>query len=329
MAVKLSVIIPVYNVERYLEQCLQSVYEQSLSTDEFEVIVINDGTEDNSVEIVRRYAEQHCNIHFINQINQGLSATRNNGIRYAKGNYILCLDSDDFLLPETLSALLEKAISNDLEVLRADYQNCEENGTLLPKPADNVQRRPYYDQIVDGNTLYEKIYCKEFFSPLMLMKRTFLLKHDLFFEEGRYFEDVEFAFRLSRVARRVMYLPSVFYVYRLRNNSITHTVSEKKILDMRDIILKLKSYPNISSSTRFVMEENITSLFVFMLFRIAEGGVSMRSNVLQKVSAMNLKLRVSGMLKEVIVSFLFNILGIKIIPLLSVLLKIKTYKTVL
>ena len=95
---KLSYIVPVYNVEAYLDKCLQSLYNQSLELVDFEVVIINDGSSDNSLKIIEKYRSLYQNITLIDQENQGLSVARNNGIGQAKGDYILCVDSDDFLI---------------------------------------------------------------------------------------------------------------------------------------------------------------------------------------------------------------------------------------
>lgn len=98
-----SIIIPIYNVEQYIEQCFTSIYAQDISEDIFEVIAVNDGTPDNSMSIVKTIASQHKNLVIINQENQGLSVARNTGLDHAKGEYIWFVDSDDWLTKDSLS----------------------------------------------------------------------------------------------------------------------------------------------------------------------------------------------------------------------------------
>ena len=114
---KLSYIVPVYNVEAYLDKCLRSLYNQSLELADFEVVIINDGSSDSSIEIIEKYRTLYQNITLIEQENQGLSVARNNGINHAKGDYILCVDSDDFLIQDSISNLLQKAIDLNLDVV--------------------------------------------------------------------------------------------------------------------------------------------------------------------------------------------------------------------
>ena len=105
---KLSIIVPVYNVERYIRPCLESIYRQNLDDTDFEVIIINDGTKDRSMEVIADLISLHDNITVINQENQGLSVVRNNGIALAKGEYVLMPDSDDLLIDNSLPIILSR-----------------------------------------------------------------------------------------------------------------------------------------------------------------------------------------------------------------------------
>lgn len=318
---KLSFIVPVYNVEDYLNDCLQSLYNQSLSISDFEIVIINDGSTDGSVEIIQQYVERYDNIRFFDQPNQGLSATRNRGMQYAVGEYLLFIDSDDFLLPNTVSILLSKAIENELDILRGEYQHCTERGQMLPKGKGSNKKSLFADKIVDGNVLYQSIFCEEFYSPLLLMKRRFLIENTLFFVQGMYFEDIDFALRISLIAKRVMYFPLTFYVYRIRQNSITHTINEKKIKDLISIVLTLRGssrQTSICAETQYVIEENVTRLFVYLLLRLAELPAEKYTPLIQLLEINRIRpLSVSGGLKECIISLLYNSCSIHSIPLLA------------
>lgn len=326
-SMKLSFIVPVYNVEDYLCNCLESLYNQSLPLNEFEIVIINDGSTDNSYTIAKQYSEKYDNIRLIDQKNHGLSYTRNLGIENASGEYVLCVDSDDFLVANTIPLLLQQAIDNDLDILRAEYQNSNEQGHLMPKNGLEKDRSLYKGKVVDGDTLYQYLYCTEFYSPLLLMKRSFVLENNLFFEPGLYFEDIDFAIRVSMVAKRVMYLSEIFYIYRLREGSITHSISEKKLTDMAFIILKLRSYsvlPGCHAQTRKVIEENITRLSTFLLLRLSELSSPKRNLIIKPLLDRELRpLLVSGGLKEKIVSSLFNSFGAAAISFLSPIVRLK------
>ena len=117
-----SVILPIYNVENYIDKCLNSIYSQKIDDELFEVIAVNDGSPDNSMEIVRKYVEYHSNLHIVNKENGGVSSARNEGIRIANGKYLLFIDPDDLIIPNSLIQLLDKLNTNcevELYILRS------------------------------------------------------------------------------------------------------------------------------------------------------------------------------------------------------------------
>lgn len=117
----LSIVLPVYNVEKYVRPCMESIFHQGLCDDDFELIIVNDGSTDHSMEVIADIIAQHANITVINQRNQGLSVARNHGNAKAKGEYVLMLDSDDLLVPDSLPYLLEKALSSKADIIVADF----------------------------------------------------------------------------------------------------------------------------------------------------------------------------------------------------------------
>ena len=118
---KLSIIVPVYNVEKYIRPCIESIFRQGLDDADYEVIIVNDGTKDRSMEMIADIIAAHQNIAVINQENQGLSVARNNGIKVAKGEYILMPDPDDLLIENSLKPLLEKALETKVDLVVADF----------------------------------------------------------------------------------------------------------------------------------------------------------------------------------------------------------------
>lgn len=233
---KLSIIVPVYNVEKYIETCVESIYNQGLSNDEFEVIIINDGSTDNSLSIANKLAERHSNISLFSQVNQGLSATRNHGIQKAKGTYLLFLDSDDLLIGNTLRTLLDTAYSNQVDILKADYikagnQEIEKgidiskDHTILP----SIIKTGEQGFIEDYDPMYSYVW-------QFLFKRRFILDNSLSFLEGKYFEDVAYTIEAYLKASKFIAIPLKFYVYRQNDSSIMATMNVKKLYSMNDII---------------------------------------------------------------------------------------------
>lgn len=125
----LSIIVPIYNVEQYVRACIESIYRQGLDEDRFEVVLVNDGTKDKSMEVIADIIQQHKNITVINQENQGLSMARNNGMAIAKGEYLLMPDSDDLLIENSVKPLLEKALETKADMVVADFVEMNDKET--------------------------------------------------------------------------------------------------------------------------------------------------------------------------------------------------------
>lgn len=234
--IKLSVIIPVYNVEKYVGNCIESIYNQGLSMNDFEVIFINDGSTDNSLSILQKYEKQHVNVKVISQNNQGLSASRNNGLKIAKGEYILFVDSDDFLIENRLSKMLDIALQNQVDILKGDFvkaNNCEiEAGLKIPNNKLDIPMPVKTGEqgfIEDYNPMCSYVW-------QFLFKRQFLEVNGLFFLEGKYFEDVAYTIEAYLRAKKIIILPLKFYVYRQNDSSILATMNVKKLYSMNDII---------------------------------------------------------------------------------------------
>ena len=114
---KLTILISLYNKEKYIERCLKSLIEQDVSPNMYEIIIVDDGSKDSGGLIVQNYAKKHQNIKLISQLNQGASAARNRGLEAASGDYLYFLDADDYLNTNVLNYLLELGEQNDLEIL--------------------------------------------------------------------------------------------------------------------------------------------------------------------------------------------------------------------
>lgn len=326
----LSIVIPVYNVEPYLEDCVSSVYRQSLPLDRFEVILINDGSTDDSFRLAQKLASEHPNMKVIDQKNRGLSAVRNRGIRMAGGTYILFLDSDDFLYENTITPLLDKVLSDDLDVLRFEYWGVDESGKrLFPSPY-RAKRSLYEGHVISGTDLFEKIYNQELFAWLSFIKRNFLLEEKVFFEEGMFFEDIEFSLRVALKAHRCMYLSSCLYAYRQRPASILHTFSKKKVKDVISIVESLQNYlkdPSLRRSFKTIIRQIRTQLIVSVLLRISDTSVYKdRRELLDLMKEKEIVyLHPVNRPRELIVSILYNVLGKNIMNILHPVSRVRLY----
>lgn len=227
---KVSIIIPIYNVEDYLRECLESVLSQTLK--EFEIIVINDGSTDNSLSILMEYQNQFEHFILVNQTNKGLSAARNIGLRLAKGEFVYFLDSDDYITSNAMQLCYQEAKINDLDILIFDAKNfSNENLGVVPffrpcLPTTVLQGGDFFIDFYSSID-YNAAVCYQFF------RRSFLLNNDLKFYERIIHEDELFTFESLLMADRVKYVSMPLYYRRIRSGSITTGgVSEEKVLSL-------------------------------------------------------------------------------------------------
>lgn len=219
---KLSIIIPIYNVKEYITECLASVYSGDLT--DFEVICIDDCGTDNSIKMAKKYIKDNKieNLRIIkHEKNKGLSAARNTGIKAANGEYICLLDSDDMIIANELNKLVNYAKSKKLDILEASYAEIFETnmnikvGTKIRKDKTEILNGDeyFYKSTLDG-TFVPMAWCK-------LYRKDYLLKNKYEFKEGLKFEDEEFSPRVIIGTKRIQYIDKEFYIYRRRDNSIT------------------------------------------------------------------------------------------------------------
>ena len=231
---EISVVIPVYNVDKYLATCLDSIQAQTFS--DIDIICINDGSTDDSGEILHRYATKDHRIKIINQANAGLSAARNIGIMASESKYIAFIDSDDYILPDFLERLYKTAEQNQSDICGCNFFKLHHN-TLTAK----------------NNSAAEQIYTPAL--PILLDKRNFVhfsvwnklyrreLIQNIKFINGIYFEDWVFNSCVFAKAKNFTWINEKLYVYRIRNDSIMRSkFSEKKLNDYVIGINKVHEY---------------------------------------------------------------------------------------
>lgn len=223
-----SIIIPVYNVEKYLRQCLDSVFRQTFS--DYEVICIEDGSIDCSLGILKDYAAEHQMKILINDKNRGLSYARNRGLEAAEGEYILFLDSDDYISENLLEILAEELQKEDYDFLTFDSKIFYEED-VKHVLAYELTRKNRYPDVYGGQELYILQLKQGDYEPTVWQycyNRQFLEENALRFIVGRYNEDEPFSFNAFMKARRIRVLSVVLHYYRIRNGSI---MSPEKIVE--------------------------------------------------------------------------------------------------
>lgn len=211
---KVSVIVPVYNVESYLEKCLESLVNQTLK--DIEIIIVNDGSPDNSQKIIDRYTKKYKNIKAYLKENGGLSDARNYGLKKASGKYIAFLDSDDYVTTDMYESMYKKAISGNFDMVVCDlnyiyddkivkaYSNIKDDTTNIKKTMLNIYP-----------AAWNKIFKKDLFNK------------NIEFKKGVWFEDVEFIYRLLPYVKKIGVVHEHFNQYVQRLGSITSTVNPK------------------------------------------------------------------------------------------------------
>ena len=233
-----SIIIPVYNVARYLEDCLNSVIQQTFS--DWEAICINDGSTDGSLSQLEKIAEQDNRFIIINQYNQGQAAARNNGLDIASGEYILFLDSDDYLHPDCLKIISQEIGDKDMLCFNGQLYLENENRHL---PADTLEEA----DDISGYTYYcQHYFDKRHFSivcvVLQCYRRLFIEQNNIRFYPGIYHEDNLFTPVAFYHAHHIKVINKSLYHYRIREGSTMTNKTTKHVYDMLIVANQLADF---------------------------------------------------------------------------------------
>lgn len=237
MGIKLSVIVPIYKVEQYLRKCIDSLLHQDLSQEEYEIILVDDGSPDNCGDICEEYAGRFAQVKVIHRENGGLSAARNSGIEVARGRFVQFVDSDDYLEPNVLKTLTEKMEADQLDILRFNYRNVNERYEVFEPNKVSKPFVDYRDEVCDGLTFLSERLGFGCYAWQFMIKRELL--EDCTFKEGIYFEDTEWTPRVLLKAQRMTSIDLMVYNYLFREGSITQSVDEKKKRKVLDDKMRL------------------------------------------------------------------------------------------
>lgn len=235
-----SIIVPVYNVERYLEQCILSILSQTYR--DFELLLIDDGSTDLSGVICDKYAHHDSRIVVYHKCNGGLSSARNVGISNAKGKYVIFVDSDDYWCsPFALNSLLECAVQNNADIVRGEVSYVDETGAYL---WDNrtKQKTKCANIPLSNASFISNIICGKWWVWISLYKADKLLK---FNEEQKFQEDIDFHIKLFSQKLKCVYLPLVFYSYRIRQGSLVNSINKASLYDSFKLCYTFKEYSNL------------------------------------------------------------------------------------
>lgn len=235
---KFSIVVPIYNVESYLSECLDSILNQTFQN--YEIICINDASTDKSYEILLKYAEKNKQIKVINNSsNKGLSYSRNCGIKEAVGEYILFVDSDDMLCRDSLDVLDSIIKKEEVEMVCYEYLVKLEGKVAKEKNITSHGYEALDGKVKAGQEFFIEMAKNKYFvvsAWQYLISREFLLNNNLWFYEGIVHEDILFMFQCVLKATKIRYINEKIYTYRGRDNSITSTINEYR-LDSLIIVL--------------------------------------------------------------------------------------------
>ena len=241
---KVSVIVPIYNVEKYLEKCINSLLSQTL--EDIQIILVNDGSKDNSGNIAREYEKNNKNrIIYVEKENGGLSDARNYGLKYATGDFIAFLDSDDYIEKNAYEEMYNKAIEENADYVECDFIWEFPNKIRVDKqyPYKNKKEMLSFVRVVAWNKL---------------IKRQLIIDNNLEFPKGFRYEDVEFTYKLIPFVNKFAYVDKPFIHYVQREGSIANVQNERtaEIFTVLDNVIEFYKKNNIYEKYRDEIEYN-------------------------------------------------------------------------
>ena len=306
---KLSIIVPIYNVAPYLRKCVDSLLAQDIS--DYEIILVDDGSNDDSGAIADEIVKEAMGngqwaidnesnrqspiansptLRVIHQENAGLSAARNTGIAVAQGDYILFVDSDDYLQPNVLGTLMEQVGRDNLDVLRFRYQNVRESGEAFAPYKDMTNYNDYSPISTDGLTFLNERMGTQCYAVQFLVRREIVLLEQ--FTPGIYFEDTDWTPRMLLRAERVASADLVVYNYLWREGSITLSQKDmakqrKQLQDKMRLLERLNKWGNQVADRRW-FDSMISSLVVNVVGIIASTFYDERKEYIRQIKALNI-----------------------------------------
>lgn len=228
-----SFIVTVYNMEKYVADCLDSIINQTTTDYDYEVVVVNDGSKDSSLSIIREYENKYPNVIVVDQSNGGLSNARNNGLKVATGRWVWFIDSDDMVERNSLSIIRKFEKEHDAEAIIFSVENFSDEERYIAFDRKNIKGDIYTGRdMIESNDLTCQV-------PFTIYKRAYLVENNFQMVEGIYHEDLEFSPRTYYGLQSVGVIKDIMYYRRITPNSITHAVNFKKNFDLLIVLNSL------------------------------------------------------------------------------------------
>lgn len=247
----LSIVIAAYNVDRFIEKCVISCNNQNLNNEDYEILVINDGSNDDTLLKIKQLSLKIFNLVFISQPNGGLGAARNTGLSYAKGEYIWFIDGDDFLQENCLQKIVDKIKINKLDILFLNYAIIDKDYKLINSSANKIE---FEKEIISGGEFYEEFFSKSY-TWLYIFRKSIFLQNDIKFMEKINMQDSEILPKIMIYSKKISYLNSVSYYYYQQENSFTNSKEGEKRYNYFLSIIKVKN--SLIVSMNETKEKNI------------------------------------------------------------------------
>lgn len=239
----LSIIVPLYNAEPYIETCISSILGSDLNIRDYEVIIVNDGSTDNGPAIAQKIVDQHSNMQLIHQENQGLSVARNTGIKKCNGNYFWCVDADDYV-DKNLRLIVDCINNNNLDILAVKELKVKENNDVIGVHCFHPSVP--YEKVITGTEAIIAGYSPSSACAL-IVRRQFVEDCGVLFKPGIAHQDVEWTYRLFPHAQRVLFSHITPYYYVHHADSISQSINpEKKLKYILDDVIIIKSFESLA-----------------------------------------------------------------------------------
>jgi glycosyltransferase involved in cell wall biosynthesis len=265
----LSIVVPVYNVEKYVRTCIESIFKQGLDEKCFEVIIVNDGSTDRSLEVITDIISQHSNIVVINQENQGLSVARNNGIAAAKGEYILMPDSDDILIENSLAPLLEISTDTKADLVVADFFTMTNEEITSFNIKEFMQPEIQLKKVTGKQIYLEVLNPNHCYVWRTLYRKEFLITKELIFYPGIRYQDIPFTHECYLKANYCICTNIRLIIYRRWPGSATNAYkfdNTKHFITAIALTWRLRQIEGLTSDLLFKLEDNIYISFRTMIY---------------------------------------------------------------
>lgn len=251
----LSIIVPVYNAERYLEECLRSLFAQDLPSDAYEVIAVDNGSRDGSAALIKQLQSEYPNLRLVTLVeNQLPSGARNAGMDAAKGMYLMFVDSDDYLYSNVLQSLVNAIVKDDLDFAHFDSDLLVDNKIVIGQRTDS-------NNVLSGADLFRINPCHKVVSWSKIYRRSFIEQYHIRCVKGLLYEDDEFSYRLYSLATRTRHIDIVPYVFRQHASSATK--NRKTLATVTSNLIEINSlYDDVYGDCRVVTDPDMQNEIV-------------------------------------------------------------------